>query len=103
LRYNNNGEYYQIAWNQSGTNRYYSQIHPDNQANISGLNNDPTMEDHIGGVGAVRIAKALWWLLARMAGLIYNRATVADWYSPSLLINCPVFYCRFITIRLSLN
>jgi len=68
LRYNNNGEYYQIAWNQSGTNRYYSQIHPDNQANISGLNNDPTMEDHIGGVGAVRIAKALWWLLARMAG-----------------------------------
>jgi len=61
------------------------------------------MEDHIGGVGAARIAKALWWLLARMAGLIYNRATVADWYSPSLLINCPVFYCRFITIRLSLN
>jgi len=54
------------------------------------------MEDHIGGVGAARIAKALWWLLARMAGLIYNRATVADWYSPSLLINCPVFYCRFI-------
>lgn len=68
LRYNNNGEHYQIAWNQSGTNRNYSQIHPDNLVNLPNTNNDPTMEDHIGGVGAVRLGKALWWLLARMAG-----------------------------------
>jgi hypothetical protein len=68
LRYNNNGEHYQIAWNQSGTNRNYSQIHPDNLVNLPNTNNDPTMEDHIGGVGAVRLGKALWWLFARMAG-----------------------------------
>jgi hypothetical protein len=68
LRYNNNGEHYQLAWNQSGTNRYYSQIHPDNLVNLPNTNNDPTMEDHIGGVGAVRLGKALWWLFARMAG-----------------------------------
>jgi len=68
LRYNNNGEHYQLAWNQSGTNRYYSQIHPDNLVNLPNTNNDPTMEDHIGGVGSVRLGKALWWLFARMAG-----------------------------------
>ena len=26
------------------------------------------MADHIGELGAVRLAKAMWWMLARMAG-----------------------------------
>jgi hypothetical protein len=47
---------YTNTWN--GTT--YPQIHPDNMGG--------TGTGHIGAVGALRLGKALWWLLARMAG-----------------------------------
>ncbi len=68
LSHNDEGELYQISWNQAGINRYYSQIHPDNLENIPGMISDPLGEDHVGSVGALRVGKALWWTLARMAG-----------------------------------
>jgi hypothetical protein len=72
LIYNNNGEKHTEEWDDNGEIRSYSQIHPDNLLNydqnwnmIYGEDYDG---DHIGQVGALRIAKAEWWMLARMAG-----------------------------------
>lgn len=72
LYYNNSGEKYTEVWNDGGTNRTYAQLHPDNYmdydeswAPIEGTDAD---EDHIGEVGALRLGKALWWMLARIAG-----------------------------------
>ena len=72
LCWNNDGEKYVVNWNDDGTIRPHAQIHPDNQKNydnswhIIASNDDDG--DHIGEVGALRLAKAMWWLLARMAG-----------------------------------
>jgi len=48
------------------------QIHPDNQKDYDESFNEIAFtdadEDHIGEVGALRLAKAMWWMLARMAG-----------------------------------
>ena len=73
LCHNNAGERYTVAWNDGGTNRFHDQIHPDNQMDYDASWNIippgvDAMEDHIGEVGALRLGKALWWMLARMAG-----------------------------------
>lgn len=72
LVHNNEGEKYTATWNDGGMSRSHSQIHPDNLKDydsswkiVSGNDADG---DHIGEVGALRIAKAIWWLLARIAG-----------------------------------
>ena len=63
-----------LSWNNSGVENQltyngnkYHQIHSDNMQNISGAPADAN-EDHIGQVGAVRLSKAMWWMLARIAG-----------------------------------
>lgn len=56
LCYNNSGEL-STAWYEGHT---YPVIHDDN------YEGDPT--GHIGMVGAIRLAKAMWWMLARIAG-----------------------------------
>ncbi len=43
-----------------GIEHLYPQIHPDN---VTG-----TKYGHIGQNGALRLAKAMWWMLARIAG-----------------------------------
>lgn len=50
-----------IQWNNTWNGHDYPQIHPDNSQNYIGA-------IHIGPAGALRLGKALWWMLARMAG-----------------------------------
>ena len=73
LCWNNDGEKNMAEWNDNGEIRPHAQIHPDNlmdydeSFNIIDMVND-TDGDHIGEVGALRLAKAMWWMLARIAG-----------------------------------
>lgn len=71
LCYNNSGVKYVANWNDGGTLRPHANIHPDNMKDYDGSwNIIPVTEDgdHIGEVGALRLAKAMWWMLARIAG-----------------------------------
>jgi hypothetical protein len=76
LVYNDSGQKYTANWNDGGTNRPHPQIHPDNLKDYNSSwqmippdgQGDPLGDDHIGEVGALRIAKAMWWMLARIAG-----------------------------------
>ena len=71
LCWNNNGDQYMADWDDGGTIRSHAQIHPDNMMDYdASWNLVPHSEDgdHIGEVGSVRLAKAMWWMLARMAG-----------------------------------
>ena len=60
LCWNNDGEYYTSTWDDGGEDREHANIHPDN------LEGGYTA--HIGNVGALRLGKAMWWMLARIAG-----------------------------------
>lgn len=61
LCYNNAGELETTSWkDNSETLQTYPMIHPDNTKG--------TQVGHIGYDGAERLGKAMWWLLARMAG-----------------------------------
>jgi hypothetical protein len=73
LCWNNSGVKYLSNWNDGGTLRSHANIHPDNLQDydeswniISG--SADADGDHIGEVGALRLAKAMWWMLARIAG-----------------------------------
>ena len=71
LCWNNSGVEYITNWNDGGTIRPHANIHPDNTMDYNASWNiiSPTEDgDHIGEVGALRLAKAMWWMLARMAG-----------------------------------
>lgn len=73
LCYNNSGVVAEYTWNDSvsGTARVHKGIHSDNMKdyddswNIIAFTEDG---DHIGEVGTLRLAKAMWWMLARIAG-----------------------------------
>jgi hypothetical protein len=58
--YNDDDEPAEFTWSDGGTPRTFRGIHPDNTLGAE--------TGHIGSVGAVRLAKAMWWMLARMAG-----------------------------------
>ena len=71
LCYNNSGVKYVANWNDGGTLRPHANIHPDNMKDYDGSWNmiaHTEDGDHIGEVGALRLAKAMWWLLAKIAG-----------------------------------
>ena len=73
LVYNDEGEHYTATWNDNGNMRIHDQVHPDNMLDYDEAFNiipsEPdTEEDHIGEVGALRLGKAMWWMLARIAG-----------------------------------
>jgi hypothetical protein len=71
LCWNNSGVKHMANWNDGGTIRPHANIHPDNMLDYDdSWNLIPFTEDgdHIGEVGALRLAKAMWWLLARIAG-----------------------------------
>ncbi|MFH0976949.1 MAG: hypothetical protein V1874_14295 [Spirochaetota bacterium] len=55
LCYNNSGAVAEFTWD----GRTHKGIHPDNAGYNTG---------HIGNTGSLRLAKAMWWMLARMAG-----------------------------------
>jgi len=58
-------------WDDEGNIRPHAQIHPDNMMdydeswNLIAHSEDG---DHIGEVGTIRLAKAMWWMLARIVG-----------------------------------
>ena len=62
LCWSNDGDQNLCTWN----GHEYPQIHADNMKDLDG--NYAEDGDHIGQRGAVRLAKAMWWLLARIAG-----------------------------------
>jgi hypothetical protein len=67
LCWNDANEQHTSSWN----GQTYPQIHPDNQLDYdASWNMISAVEDgdHIGEVGALRLGKALWWMLARIAG-----------------------------------
>jgi hypothetical protein len=67
LCYNNEGELNETSWTDgTGVSHSYQHIHPDNMLDLDGSYVEDG--DHIGEVGTVRLGKALWWMLARMAG-----------------------------------
>lgn len=71
LCWNNSGAEYTADWNDGGTIRPHANIHPDNMKDYDGSWNiiaHTEDGDHIGEVGALRLAKAMWWMLARIAG-----------------------------------
>jgi uncharacterized protein YjdB len=71
LCWNNSGVEYITNWNDGGTLRPHANIHPDNMMDYDASWKIVTHTedgDHIGEVGALRLAKAMWWMLARIAG-----------------------------------
>ncbi len=61
LCYNDAGQFETTSWiDNNQTEQTYGLIHPDNL--------EGGYTSHIGYNGAERVAKAMWWLLARMAG-----------------------------------
>lgn len=71
LCWNNGGAEFNANWNDGGTIRSHANIHPDNMKDYDGSWNmiaHTEDGDHIGEVGALRLAKAMWWMLARIAG-----------------------------------
>jgi uncharacterized protein YjdB len=79
LCWNNSGVEYVTNWNDGGTIRPHANIHPDNMLdydaswNLIAFTEDG---DHIGEVGALRLAKALWWMLAMIAGWDGGASTI---------------------------
>ena len=71
LVHNNAGNRNTVTWNDGGQLRAHDQIHPENLMNYDNSWNiivGSDDGDHIGEVGALRLAKALWWMLARIEG-----------------------------------
>ncbi|MFC2116289.1 T9SS type A sorting domain-containing protein [Bacteroidota bacterium] len=67
LCWSNSGEQNLVTWTDHGSDdQEFEYIHPDNMVDLSGSYVEDG--DHIGEVGTVRLAKAMWWMLARMAG-----------------------------------
>jgi hypothetical protein len=68
LSYNDAGIQQTESWTDyGGTAHTFPVIHADNLTDL-GSGYVDTNDDHIGQVGALRLAKAVWWMLARMAG-----------------------------------
>ena len=74
LSYNASGVRSTLTWN----GHTFPTIHPDN---IGG-----TATGHIGSVGAIRLAKAMWWMLARIAGWNGGVTEVSDTSTDALAI-----------------
>ncbi len=67
LSWGNDGTLYTVTWRDHGGQlQTFPYIHPDNMLDLDGTYTEDG--DHIGQRGAVRLAKALWWMLARIAG-----------------------------------
>ena len=67
LCWSNTGQENLATWKDAaGITQSFQAIHPDNMLDLNGGYSEDG--DHIGQRGALRLAKAMWWMLARMAG-----------------------------------
>lgn len=67
LCWSNAGAQNTVSWTDlGGTPRTFQYIHADNMLDLDGTYAEDG--DHIGQRGALRLAKAMWWMLARLAG-----------------------------------
>jgi hypothetical protein len=91
LAWSNSGVGQTTSWTDlGGTARTFEIIHSDNRLNLDGSSTEDG--DHIGQRGAIRLAKAMWWLLARIAGWDGNASTDASRFYP--LTPCRAFDTR---------
>ena len=68
LSWSNAGQQNLQSWTDHGSvSKQYQMIHADNMLNLDGTTHTED-GDHIGPRGALRLGKALWWMLARIAG-----------------------------------
>jgi len=77
LCWNDENAEYLTTWNDGGTLRQHANIHPDNMMDYDAswnIVNQVNDGEHIGKVGALRIAKAMWWMLARIDAVFYARS-----------------------------
>ena len=106
LIYNNEGEHFTASWNDGGNLRVHDQIHPDNLLDYDAAWNiipfSDTDGDHIGEVGALRLGKAMWWMLARMAGWDGNTGD-PDTTPPSVPTGLSVTSYSLTSVSLSWN
>ena len=78
LSHNNAGQAATGTWTDDlGRTRTFPVFHTDNGVS-------PYSAYHFGEVGAVRIAKAMWWMLARMAGWDGQPANTPDTQAPTV-------------------
>jgi hypothetical protein len=69
LSWSNAGQQNLQSWTDyGGVSKQYQMIHADNMRDFDPPYGDPSGDDHIGEYGALRLSKALWWMLARIAG-----------------------------------
>lgn len=67
LCWSNAGAQETRTWTDLGsTLRTFPYIHPDNMLDLDGTYSEDG--DHIGQRGALRLGKAMWWMMARLAG-----------------------------------
>ncbi len=67
LTWGDDGEHNLITWTDyAGVEQTFPYIHPDNMLDLAGTYAEDG--DHIGERGALRMAKAMWYMLARMSG-----------------------------------
>jgi chitodextrinase len=93
LAYNNAGQRQTTTWNSNT----YEFIHNDNLLMLDG--SPMNTGYHFGERGALRIGKALWWLLARIAG--WDGNSTPDTQAPSAPTNLTSSNLSATSVRLS--
>jgi hypothetical protein len=77
LNWSNDNEQNTTTWiDYEGVLQTYPRIHSDNMLDLDGTYTEDG--DHIGQRGALRLAKALWWMLACIAGWDGNPQTIEE-------------------------
>jgi len=88
LSWSNAGQQNLQSWTDYGSvSKQYQMIHSDNMLNLDGTSHTED-GDHIGPRGALRLGKALWWMLARIAGW---DGTLADMPRKSASATAPTY------------
>ncbi|MDT8402548.1 MAG: T9SS type A sorting domain-containing protein [Bacteroidales bacterium] len=102
LCWNDAGEKNLDDWtDHAGIIQTFGYIHPDNMLDLDG--NYVEDGDHIGEVGTVRLAKAMWWMLARMSGWDGLPEGQADKQAPTVPENLSIDLISPTTINISWN